>query len=159
MPSLTAFLDTSVILSGLASPRGGSAALFLAAKKKKIKLVATPVVLEEAVAHLSKLAIQPSKLEALLTSSTIYLTSNPSEGVIEKFKILTTDPDDVHVIAGAVLSGAHVLMSLDKKHITTIRVKKALKPMRVMSPKEFWRWLARTKKRGYVSHSVPKSFS
>lgn len=143
MPSLTAFLDTSVILSGLASPSGGSAALFVATKKKKMKLVTTELVLEEAVTHLSKINIQKSHLEALLNSSIIRLTPNPTQDSIEKFKILTTDPDDIHIIAGAVLSGSDALLSLDKKHITTPRVKKALKPMKVMSPKEFWKWITK----------------
>lgn len=143
MPSLTVFLDTSVILSGLASPSGGSAALFVAGKKKRVKLITTELVLNEAVAHLSKLAIQTSQLEALLDSSTIRVIPNPAQDSMEKFKTVTTDPDDIHVIAGAVLSGSDALLSLDKKHITTPRVKEVLKPMKIMSPKEFWKWLAR----------------
>lgn len=143
MPSLTAFLDTSVILSGLASPSGGSAALFHAAKKKRIKLVTTRLILDEAVANLSNISVHISQLETLFDSSIIHLTQNPPQDTLERFKALTTDPNDVHVIAGAVLSGADVLLSLDKKHITTTRVKKALKPMKVMSPKEFWKWITK----------------
>lgn len=143
MRLLTAFLDTSVILSGLASPNGGSAMLFRAAKRKKIKLITTPLVLEEAAQHLSKLTIQPRQLESLLTLSILAIIPNPPENIAEKFKTLTSDPDDVHVLAGAALSAAQALLSLDKKHITTARVRSALRPMRVMSPKEFWRWMAK----------------
>jgi len=142
---LTAFLDTSVILSGLASPSGGSAKLFHAAKRKKIKLITTTLVLEEAAEHVSKLSIQPSQLKALLSASILRITPNPSEITVGKFKTLTTDTDDIHVLAGAALSGAQVLLSLDKKHITTPRVKEALQPMRVMSPKEFWQWVSKKK--------------
>lgn len=145
MPLLTAFLDTSVILSGLHSPSGGSAMLFRVAKKKKVKLITTPLVLEETVEHIAKLSIQPSQLEVLLATSILTIIPNPPEITAAKFKTLTTDPDDVHVLAGAALSGAHVLLSLDKKHITTRRVKFALRPMKVMSPKEFWGWIARKK--------------
>lgn len=119
--------------------------LFRAAKKKKIKLIATPLILEEAAQHLSKLTIQPSELEALLARSILTVMPNPQVAIAEKFKTLTSDPDDVHVLAGAALSGAQVLLSLDKKHITTPRVKLALRPMKVMSPKEFWRWISRKK--------------
>jgi len=119
--------------------------LFRAAKKKKIKLITTPLVLEEVVQHLSKLTIQPSEFEALLATSILTVIPNPLDNIAKKFKTLTTDQDDVHVIAGGALSGATALLSLDKKHITTTRVKLALRPMKVMSPKEFWRWTSRKK--------------
>lgn len=147
MPLLTVFLDTSVILSGIGSPAGGSAALFLAAKKKRIILVTTPRVLEEAVEHLSKVSNEPSRLKPLFSTSIITLVPNPSDEILEKFTSLTTDPDDVHVIAGAVRSAADVLLSLDKKHITTHRVKRALKPIRVLSPRQFWQQLIRERKK------------
>lgn len=147
MPLLTVFLDTSVILSGIGSHTGGSAALFPAAKKKRITLITTPRVLEEAVEHLSKVSIEPSRLETLFSTSIITLVPNPSDEILEKFKSLTTDPDDVHVIAGAVLSASDVLLSLDKKHITTHRVKRALKPIRVVSPRQFWQQLTRERKK------------
>ncbi|KKU45166.1 MAG: hypothetical protein UX62_C0040G0005 [Microgenomates group bacterium GW2011_GWA2_46_7] len=140
---LTAFLDTSVILSGLHSPSGRSAMLFRAATKKKVKLITTPLVLAEAAEYIAKLSIQPLQLEELFTASILTIIPNPPEITAEKFKTLTTDPDDVHVLAGAALSGATVLLSLDKKHIITPRVKLALRPMKVLSPKEFWRWIMR----------------
>lgn len=117
--------------------------LFRAARRKRIKLITTPLVLEEAAQHLSKLTIQPLQLESLLALSILTIIPNPPENIAEKFKTLTTDPDDVHVLAGAALSAAQALLSLDKKHITTARVRRALRPMRVMSPKEFWRWMAK----------------
>jgi len=147
MALLTIFLDTSVILSGLASPTGGSALLFRAADKKRIKLVTTPKVFEEATDHLSKLSLKSSHLEALMTSSIITLVPNPTEAMMEKFKPLTIDPDDVHVISGGAISGADFLLSLDKKHITTTLVQRALRPMRVLSPKQFWKWMRGTIKR------------
>jgi predicted nucleic acid-binding protein len=45
MPSLTAFLDASVVLSGLASPYGGSGLLFAAARKHKLTLVLSPLII------------------------------------------------------------------------------------------------------------------
>lgn len=146
MQFLTAFLDTSVILSGLASPTGGSSALFQASKHKQILLLTTPYVLEEAVSHLDKLSLEPSSLKALMESSIITLVSNPTEQMMKKCTPLTADPDDIHVIAGAVASGADVLFSLDKKHIVTQKVRRSLKPMRVFTPKQFWRWVRRNAK-------------
>lgn len=143
MSSLTVFLDASVILSGLASPTGGSRKLFDAAKIKKLKLITSTSVLEEVSTHLEKLGIEQKCLIELLSRKTIRLVTRPKEEIVEKFRRVTPDPDDVHVLAGAVLSGAGLLISLDKKHILTLRVKKALKPVLVKSPREFWRWLQR----------------
>lgn len=141
MPSLTIFLDSSVILSGLASPTGGSGKVLEAAKQQKLKLFTTPLVVEEVTRHLDKLNIVPDKLHRLLSSKEVRLLANPNEGTIEKFRHVCHDPDDAHVLAGAVLSGANVLVSLDKKHILTARVRKFLKPILVKSPKDFWRGL------------------
>lgn len=146
MPLLTIFLDTSVILSGLASPIGGSRKLFEAAKRHKIKLLTTSLVLQEAVNHLQKLDIEPHQLETLFSTKTIHLVANPPEKMIEKFRAASPDPDDAHVLAGAGLSGANVLVSLDKKHLLTAGVRRVLKPMLVKSPRDFWKWSRKQKR-------------
>lgn len=145
MPSLKIFLDASVILSGLASPIGGSRKLFEAARGNKLKLLTTPFIIQEVINHLQKLDIEPGQLEALLSSKTIHLMANPSKEMIEKFSKASPDSKDAHVLAGASLSGAVALVSLDKKHLLTPKVRKTLKPMLVKSPKEFWSWIRKSK--------------
>lgn len=141
MPSLKIFLDASVILSGLASSTGGSRKLFEAARQHKIKLLATPLIIQETVNHLQKLDIEPNQLKILLSHKIISLIANPSQEVTEKFSKASSDPNDAHILAGASLSGAIALISLDKKHLLTSQVKKIIKPMLVQSPKEFWKWV------------------
>lgn len=141
MPLLKIFLDTSVVLSGLASPMGGSRKLFEAAKAKKLKLVTSSYVIEETAAHLKKLKINPDYLRELLFTKTVILLPDPPEKMIEKFSLAVADPDDAHILAAAVFSGANILISLDKKHILKPKVKKALRPILINSPKEFWSWL------------------
>ncbi|MDP1722274.1 MAG: putative toxin-antitoxin system toxin component, PIN family [Candidatus Gottesmanbacteria bacterium] len=141
MPSLTIFLDASVILSGLASPGGGSGKLLVAATQKKLTLLTTPRVIEEVVRHLDKLHIAPGDLHQLLSDKIVRLLADPNEETIKKFRRVITDPDDAHVLAGAVTSGAGVLLSLDKKHVLAPNVVKALRPISIQSPKSFWRGL------------------
>lgn len=141
MPSLTIFLDSSVILSGLASPTGGSGKLFVAAKQEKLKLLTTPLVIEEVVRHVDKLHIAPEVLHRLLSAKIVRLMANPNAETIRKFRRIVIDPDDAHVLAGAAISGAAILLSLDKKHILAPNIGKALHPMSVKSPKSFWRGL------------------
>jgi len=139
--SLTVFLDSSVILSALASPSGGSRKILSAGAKGKLRLFTTPFVIEEVTKHLHKLGVDPDKLEALLKKKVIRVISDAPRHIIKKFHSVIVDPDDAPILAGAVLSGAHFLLSLDKGHILTDRVRKALKPLLVFSPKEFWEWV------------------
>jgi len=141
MPSLTVFLDASVILAGMASPQGGSGFLLQAAKQKKITLIATPLIINEVNRHLAKLKLQSKQLKTLLNRQVIRLIKDPEEIVISRCRRLTADPDDAHVLAGAIVANVNFLLSLDKKHILTKRVKKHLFPIRVLSPKQFWQSL------------------
>lgn len=142
---LTVYLDSSVILSGLASPEGGSGSVLKAARLKKLRLLTTNSVIEEVGEHLQKLKIDPDKLHRLLSSKYLLLKKKPSETSIKKFLKVVTDPDDAHVVAGAAFSGANYFLSLDKKHILTPDVKRFLKPMQILSPKEFWSSLRKIK--------------
>ena len=141
MASLIVFLDASVILAGLASPHGGSSLLFKAAKKKKITLITTPLVINEVNRHLIKLKVKPSLLKTLLDRRIVNLVADPPETLIKRCRRLTADPDDAHVLAGAVITSARFLLSLDKKHLVTSRTNKYLRPMRVLTPKQFWQRL------------------
>lgn len=141
MQLLTVFLDTSVVLSGLISSTGGSGKLLKAGSQKKIKLVVTEKFVHEIVNQLRKVHVQHKTFEHVLSSRTIRIISTPSEEKIVKFMPIIEDPDDAHVLAGAVSAGADTLVSLDKKHMLTPRVRGALKPIRVLSPQEFWAWM------------------
>ena len=141
MRRLKIFLDTSVKLSGLASPTGGSKKLFDAARLKKLKLVTSLYAMEEVNDHLDKLNISPDLLKELLTSKTLFLVKNPTVEMNDKFIKITSDPNDAPILAAALLSGADALVSLDKKHILTLKVKNSLKPMVVVSPQDFWKWV------------------
>lgn len=141
MPLFKIFLDASVILSGLASVSGGSRKLFDVAKKHKFKLMATPLVIEEVARHLPKLNVEVEQLRSILSEKVIYIICDPDEKTIRQFGRICRDENDAHVLAGATLSGASVLISLDKEHILTPKIRSFLKPILVKSPKEFWRWI------------------
>ena len=128
-------------MSGLASPTGGSGKLFLAAGKKKLKLITTPLVLNEVHRHLNKLKLTSRQLTDCLDQKLIGLKNNPSVELIERCVKLTDDPDDAHVLAGAINGNCQYLITLDKKHLLTKLVKTHLKPILVLAPKEFWQLL------------------
>lgn len=141
MKSLTVFLDASVILAGLASPNGGSGKLFAAAIKKKLTLITTPLIINEVKRHLGKLKLKEKQLTDCLNQNLISLKSNPKTELIQHFNKFTQDPNDAHVLAGAISTNCRILLTLDKKHLLTTKAKKALKPIQILSPKEFWQQL------------------
>jgi len=146
MPSLNVFLDSSVIISALASPSGGSRKIFEAAYAKKIKIITSSYVIHEVSQNISKIGLDLQDLEKLLSKRTIVLVRDPSPDLIYKLRKIIKDPQDAPVIAGAVISGAEFLISLDKKHILVPKIKKALRPMKVLSPKDFWKWIRTQRK-------------
>ena len=141
MSSLTVFLDASVILSGLASSSGGSGLLLTAAKKKKLKLITTPLILNEVHRHLGKLKLTSKQLITCLDQKLITLKNNPPPALIQRCAKLTTDPDDAHVLAGAINCHCRFLLTLDKKHLANQKVNQSLKPLRIFTPKQFWKYL------------------
>ena len=112
-----------------------------AGTQHKVTLLTSELILKEVNNHLQKLDIKPEQLEALFSKKAVHLIASPSKEIIEKFRSSTPDSDDAHVLAGAGLSGAKILLSLDKQHILIPRVRTTLKPMLVMSPKDFWGWI------------------
>lgn len=141
MRLLTVFPDASVILAGLASPAGGSGKLFLAAAKKKLTLITAPLVINEVNRHLAKLKLAEKQLTDCLDRNLLVLKPNPDSDLIRRCAKLTSDPDDAHVLAGAIAGNCRFLVTLDQKHLLTAKVKKSLKPIQVLSPKEFWQSL------------------
>lgn len=143
MSSLTVFLDSSVVLAGLASVTGGSRKLFQAGKVGAITLVVSEYVIEEVTRHLSKLGLTRADLDGILENRTVRVVKGPSQAIVGRFLSIVTDSGDAPILAGAVLSGADTLISLDKKHVLTPKIKKALRPIRVFNPKQFWQWFGK----------------
>jgi len=147
MKSLNVFLDASVILSGLGSVAGGSHKILEAGESKKFNLFATKLVIGEVERHLSKVKVPSSELQRIIEKEIIQVVETPPLEFILKFTSLTLDPNDAHVLAGAVMSGSDFLISLDKKHILTRKVKRFLGPTKVFSPKQLWKYLGRPRKK------------
>lgn len=141
MPSLTVFLDTSVLLAGLASPKGGSGIILEGGAESLFKLVVTDLIIEEGLRRAKRLKIDELLLKQLVINDVINVIKAPDDEFINKFTFITPDPDDAHVLAGAITARADVIVSLDKKHILVPKTKSALKPMKILSPKQFWEWV------------------
>jgi len=62
--------------------------------------------------------------------------SRPQTRILLEFDGVLED-EDRHVLAGAKIAKVKFLISLDKRHILTVKTKKAMKSIKVLSPKDF----------------------
>lgn len=130
------FLDSSVLLAGLYSPKGGSAIILGRIKKKKLVGFISYSVIEETKRNIrKKFSLKLlAKLEEIIKIVNIQESFEPKD--ILKYRRLV-DPKDIHVLVFADSSRAEFLITLDKKHLKTKKLQKAKLPFKIVTPKEF----------------------
>lgn len=128
----TVFVDSSVLFTAVASPTGGSAKLFTL---KKIQLVTSLTVLAEVERnvrqklmsfHLTRFFLLVGKMKILSQKPNVSLISKARKVIVEK---------DAVILAEAKQAKADALVTLDRKHFFTQRVKKFLAWQKIMTPK------------------------
>lgn len=130
------FIDTNVLISGLASKTGASAAILDLGEAEEIVIVMSQHVLVEAdrvfalkFPHLSK------SFRAFIKNLSPLLLDDPSpQAVREAGKVI--EADDAPILAAAKDSRLSYLVTLDKKHFNTNKVK-AYVSVPVVTPAEF----------------------
>lgn len=135
------FLDTSCWFAALHSPSGGSAKLInLAFKYSKISIYLTLDVVQEVTEKINE-KMSPSATKQFLTiiqNKNFTITDFVTKEEIELWRRLTSDEDDLHILAGAYITKSDYLVSLDKKHLLTETVKKNF-PIPVLDTKDFFK--------------------
>jgi putative PIN family toxin of toxin-antitoxin system len=133
-----AVLDTNVLVSGLISPGGHSAALLLELRAGAFELVVSPILLAELGDVLGRPKFRPyvtaaeaaAFVELVGNEATIYNDPPPAE------ERLSADPDDEYLLDLARAASADVLVSGDS-HLLVLR---DVGP--VMTPADFLATLA-----------------
>ena len=135
------FFDTSVLFSAIYSQTGGSYQICRLVKKGEIEGYTTETVIKELQNNILKFSQKTKKnLESFIANHKFIVRSEITERETRPYLKIIVDKD-AHVLAGAILANANFLLSLDKKHVLTKRVKKHLLPIRIFSPKQFWQAL------------------
>lgn len=130
------FFDASVLFSALYSTKGGSRQLAVLVKAGRIIGVTTQTVIEELETNIAKFKkISIKTLHQFITDYRFMVREKVTEFEIEPFSD-KVHIKDTHVIAGAVLSGCGFLITLDKKHLNNPSVKRKIKQVEIVSPKE-----------------------
>lgn len=132
-------IDASVIIAAVLSPSGGSRLVFELAKTNKVKLVFTEQIIKEARLSLMK-KYKSQELVAfyeLLGEFKKCIFSDPTHSENLEFGELISDPKDYHVLAGAKKYNADYILTLDRKHFFTPKLKQAKLPFQILTPGEY----------------------
>ena len=134
------FLDANIYFAGFASPEGASALILGLARRKKLTIVSSRLVLREADRNLRKKS-SPSALKTFrrfLQNTKIHIAATPPEELLQPYESLI-HPKDVPVLAAACESNAEFLITLDRRHFFTPALLSKMKKIKIVLPGEFLR--------------------
>lgn len=138
------FLDANIYFSAARSPTGGSAAILKLIESKKLFAYATNQVLREAERNIRLKEPLPTRLRFYELISRI----NPKLIAINKQRaekrfLEIINRKDTYVIEGASRAKVKYLVTLDRKHFFSEKVRKAKLPFKILTPGELLRELAK----------------
>lgn len=130
------FLDTNVLIAGLASTTGASAAIRSLGESEQLVMVLSRQVLVEA----DRVILQkfPQLLErhhAFIKNVEPLLADDPSAAAIEEASRVI-DADDAAILAAAKHAAVDYLVTLNTRHFMTPRAR-AFFPSPIVTPAEF----------------------
>lgn len=131
---LKVLFNASVILSGLKSPSGGSGVLLKWSREGVIDAIVSELIINEVAKNISKLRISKPNYKEMLKRSFIEVSPPPDVRQVRKYKNIVSDFGDAHLFASAQELKVDYLVSLDKKHVLSLK-KKFRKP-KIVNPGE-----------------------
>lgn len=139
----TVLFNASVILAGLKSPTGGSAKLLEFSKNKVIKGIISEVILDEILRNASRIGLEKQKVSQWLETAFASIKNAPKKKTVDIFKKKVVYDGDAHVLASSYEAKTDFLVSLDKKHILSLKNK--IKTTKILSPAELIQTLSKQK--------------
>ncbi len=133
------FLDASVLVAAAASPGGGSALLLELCRHRKIEPVVSRLVLLEAERNIRK-KLPPSALSSYhraLEEAPFRVVPGPMEEELRLYQAIIHEKD-APILAAAVAGRAVYLITLDRRHFMTEKIRQAHLPLKILTPKEFF---------------------
>ncbi len=125
--SLRIFSDTSALFSALHSNSGGSRELLILAEFGIVEIRLSRRVLGEIDRVLEKKYPKGKPLLAfILQQSRIQVVDDADEAEIEMYREITGHLQDAAILAEAVKSGCDALVTYDRNHLLTERVKQVV---------------------------------
>lgn len=132
----TIFIDSSVLFSASKSRTGASTLLMAYCRKGIIQGYVSIYVIAEVKKNISKETDQKVKqrLNSVLNQSKLKIV-NPTQ---EEIKISSTliKEKDAPILSAALKSRVDYLITLDRKDFMRPKLRKAVKPMEILTPKD-----------------------
>ena len=134
------FVDTSVLLAGLASPRGAANLILTLAEAELLTLVLSEEVLIEAERNLQRKlpAAIPYYREWLAACPVERVPSPTREEVLQAARMI--HPKDAAILAAAMRAGVDDLVTLDRCHFLDDPEVARRSGLRIGTPGEFIAW-------------------
>lgn len=127
------FLDSSVIIAGLASPRGGSREILNLVELKILRGVISETVVREVSRNIEKKLPQCLPQYYQLFRSLPFLMAEPTEPCLFRARELINQADSL-ILAAALEAQVEWLISLDK-HFLNLAADRL--PFKVVTPRDF----------------------
>ena len=134
------FLDANVYFAGSFSESGASSVILELARRRKVQLVATKLVLREADRNLRK-KTDPKTLKRFhrfLRNTPINVVPALPDTVLQKYEPYI-HPKDVPILAAAIEAAVDYLVTLDRRHFLTEKVNECAGKIKVLTPGDFIR--------------------
>jgi putative PIN family toxin of toxin-antitoxin system len=132
------FIDTSVLIAGVASLTGASAAVLDLCEAESIQMVISRQVLVEADRNFSaKLPGLVNEFRQFIRNLVPLMVEDPPAAAVERAAGLI-DRKDAAILAAAIESKVEFLITLDKKHFLKQKVQRKI-PIEICTPSDFLR--------------------
>ena len=132
------FIDTSVLIAGVASLTGASAAVLDLCEAESIQMVISRQVLVEADRNFSaKLPGLVYEFRQFIRNLVPLMVEDPPAAAVERAAGLI-DRKDAAILAAAIESKVEFLITLDKKHFLKQKVQRNI-PIEICTPSDFLR--------------------
>lgn len=134
------FLDANVYFAGALSREGASSIVLELARRGKISVMASRLVLREADRNLRKKSSAGvlKSFRKFLHDTKIKVVPPPDEKFFEPYAEFL-HPKDLPVLAAALQSSADFLVTLDRKHFFSSALLSKLKKIKILTPGDFIR--------------------
>lgn len=130
------FLDANVLYAASCSKTGASFAIFELKKRFKFEFITSQLALIEAERNLT----EKEELEEInnfyLLIKKIKVVKSENEKAKKMFKGLIKEKD-APILYAAIKSKSSYLLTLDKKHFFTGKIKKLKLPIKILTPGQF----------------------
>ena len=128
------FFNASVILAGLHSPKGGSGALLDWSKKGQVQAFTSEIVIDETIRNLTKIKVSKKIFKERLKGVFKGIAAPSSKRGAGRFSKIVVDMGDAHLFRSAKKLKVEYLVSLDKKHVLSLKSK--FKKPKIINPGE-----------------------